>query len=125
MCPRFYPVGDAKEQKHVIDALSGSPQLVKKVGDYFYTATKKQFAEKSFTLVGNKTEGVDIVGKIFRVVPIIWLANLVSVSVVSFLPVTDPFHRLGSSSRTRRTTMETIHLLSSSTFCPTSIRLSS
>lgn len=74
---RFYPTGSVKEQKVVTDALSGSSELVRQIGDYFYTTTKKLLDGGSFTLVGGKTKGVDLVRRVLRLAPVTWLANLV------------------------------------------------
>jgi hypothetical protein len=61
-----------------MDALSGSPELVKKIGDFFYKATVKLIDDGSFTFVDGKKKGADVVRRVFRVAPIVWLANLVS-----------------------------------------------
>ncbi|RXW18706.1 hypothetical protein EST38_g7146 [Candolleomyces aberdarensis] len=77
----FYPTGDKNEQKIVTDALSGSPALVEKIGEFFYSATKKLVDQNSFTFVGGKTKGIDIVRDVFRVAPILWLANLTGIEL--------------------------------------------
>lgn len=71
----FYPLEDEKTQKAVVDALSGSPQLVDNIGRYFYETTQNLLAESSFTLVGKKTYGVDIARHVLRTVPIHWVAT--------------------------------------------------
>ncbi|KAF5328311.1 hypothetical protein D9611_014635 [Ephemerocybe angulata] len=79
----FYPTGNSNDQKIVTDALSGSPELVRKIGDYFYSTTNKLLANGSFTLVGGKTNGVDVVRRVLRVAPVTWLANLAGISLKS------------------------------------------
>jgi hypothetical protein len=72
---RFFPAEGGKEQKAVTTALSGSPELVDDIGKYFYETTKNLIIENSFTLVGGKVAGVDLVKHVLRVVPVLWVAT--------------------------------------------------
>ncbi|KXN87397.1 Psi-producing oxygenase A [Leucoagaricus sp. SymC.cos] len=72
---KFYPVEDEKSQKSVVGALSGSPQLIDRIGKYFYETTQKLMAEHSFGLVGGKSYGIDLIKHVIRVVPIYWAAS--------------------------------------------------
>lgn len=76
---RFYPVEGEKEKQAVLDVLN-SPELVERIGKYFYDTTKELIASESYTLVGGKISGVDLVRQVLRVVPIYWVA----IDLVSF-----------------------------------------
>ncbi|EDR13977.1 linoleate diol synthase [Laccaria bicolor S238N-H82] len=71
----FFPAEGGKEQEAVTTALSGSPELVDDIGKYFYETTKKLIVDNSFTLVGGKVAGVDLVKHVLRVVPVLWVAT--------------------------------------------------
>ncbi|KAJ2936955.1 hypothetical protein H1R20_g146, partial [Candolleomyces eurysporus] len=77
----FYPTGDKSEQKIVTDALGGSPALVDKIGEFFYSTAKKLIDQNTYTFVGGKTKGVDVVREVLRIAPIIWLANLTGIEL--------------------------------------------
>lgn len=57
--------------------MSGSPQLVAKIGTYFYEETKKLLNENSYAFVGGKKRGIDLIRMVTQVVPTTWLADLV------------------------------------------------
>jgi linoleate 10R-lipoxygenase len=57
------------------------------IGKYFYETTKKLIVGHSFTLVGGKVAGVDLVKHVLRVVPVLWVAtDLVSPDIESCHP---------------------------------------
>ena len=61
-------------------AILNSPDLVERIGQYFYETTRNFIAKECFTLVGGKISGVDLVRQVLRVVPIYWAAaDLVSI----------------------------------------------
>ncbi|TFK29651.1 heme peroxidase [Coprinopsis marcescibilis] len=72
----FYPAESNKEQDVVRKALSGSPELVAKIGAYFYDQTKKQIDVNSYALVGAKTRGIDLVRRVISNLASIWLTDL-------------------------------------------------
>jgi linoleate 10R-lipoxygenase len=72
---RFYPLEDEKMKNDIINAISGSPQLVDNIGRYFYETTQKLILEHSFTLVGSKTFGIDLISCVVRELPIHWAAT--------------------------------------------------
>jgi hypothetical protein len=76
---RFYPVEGEKEKEAVLAALN-SPDLVEEIGKFFYDTTKKLIASESYTHVGGKICGVDLVRQVLREVPIHWAA----IDLVSF-----------------------------------------
>jgi hypothetical protein len=49
--------------------------LLDSIGRYFYETTQKLIAEHSFTLVGGKTFGIDLVKHVLRTVPVFWAAS--------------------------------------------------
>ena len=53
---------------------------MEEIGKFFYDTTKKFIASESYTLVGGKICGVDLVRQVLRVVPIQWAA----IDLVSF-----------------------------------------
>ena len=54
---------------------------MEQIGKFFYDATKKAIASESYTHVGGKICGVDLVRQVLRVVPIYWVAiDLVSLN---------------------------------------------
>jgi hypothetical protein len=69
----FYPV-EAEKDKQAVLAILNSPELVDEIGKFFYDTTKKFLASESYTLVGGKISGVDLVREVLRVVPIYWVA---------------------------------------------------
>ena len=78
---RFYPAQDTKDQLAIISTLA-APDLTQGIEKYFYETTKKLIAANSFTLVGGKVGGIDIVRQVFRILPVHWAAiDLVSISV--------------------------------------------
>ncbi|KAJ2918617.1 hypothetical protein MD484_g1803, partial [Candolleomyces efflorescens] len=77
----FYPTGDKNERKVVTDALSGSPALVDKTGEYLYSTTKKLIDQHSYAFVGGKTKGVDVVRSVLRLAPLVWLADLTGIEL--------------------------------------------
>lgn len=58
-----------------MSAVLNSPELVEQIGKYFYESTRKLIAANSYTLVGGKTSGVDLVRQVLRVVPTYWVAT--------------------------------------------------
>ncbi|KAF8906299.1 linoleate diol synthase [Gymnopilus junonius] len=71
---RFFPIESDKEQQAVITVLS-SPELLDGIGRYFYESTKKLIDSNSYTLVGGKVAGVDIVRQVLTTVPVYWAAT--------------------------------------------------
>jgi linoleate 10R-lipoxygenase len=65
----------AKEQREVLAALVDTPEAANKIAQYFYQKTKEVIAEASFTQVGGKTKGVDIVRDVLRFIPLHWAAT--------------------------------------------------
>ena len=68
-------------------AVLNSPDLVEEISKFFYDSTQKLIASESYTLVGGKISGVDLVRQVLRVVPIHWVAvDLVSLicSIIFF-----------------------------------------
>jgi hypothetical protein len=49
--------------------------LLEGIGEYFYETTKKLISENSFTLVGGKVAGVDVVRQVLQFVPVHWVAT--------------------------------------------------
>ena len=75
------------EQEAIVHALVHNPENpaklspVDQVGEYFYKATRTQVELSSFTFVGGKARGVDVVRHILKVVPVTWAAQLVCLFV--------------------------------------------
>lgn len=83
MFSRFFPVEDEKEQSAITSILA-SPDLTAGIANYFYETTKKLIGANSFTLVGGKVGGIDIVRQVLRIIPVHWAAtDLVSISAMS------------------------------------------
>ncbi|KAF4610857.1 hypothetical protein D9613_007045 [Agrocybe pediades] len=70
----FFPLESEEAQKAVADVLS-SHDLSKTITQYFYETTKKLIDEKSYTLVGGKTSGIDLVRNVLSVLPVSWAAS--------------------------------------------------
>jgi hypothetical protein len=62
----------AKEQREVVAALVDTPQAADKIAGFFYQKTKEAIAVSSFTQVGGKTKGVDVVRRVLRFIPLYW-----------------------------------------------------
>lgn len=71
---RFFPI-EREQAKQAVLAVLDSPELVEQIGQYFYESTQKLITAESYTLVGGKISGVDVVRQVLRVVPIYWVAN--------------------------------------------------
>jgi len=77
----FYTGQGETEQEKVVEALVDWSESTDKIGKYFYETTSRLMKSNSFSLVGGKVHGVDIVRDVFRVVPIAWAAaDIVSCS---------------------------------------------
>jgi linoleate 10R-lipoxygenase len=82
----FYTVHGDTEQDKIAKHLADTPEATDKIGKYFYDTTSQLIKSNSFSLVGKKVCGVDIVRDVLRVVPVMWAAaDIVSCSC---------FHRL-------------------------------
>ncbi|KAG0709341.1 heme peroxidase [Suillus ampliporus] len=64
-----------EEQKQFISALAPSPEAIAAIGTYFYNKTKELIEQHSFTLIGKKIRGVNIVRDVLKFVPLHWAAN--------------------------------------------------
>jgi linoleate 10R-lipoxygenase len=79
----FYTVENETEQEAVVFALVHSPENPSKlspavqVGEYFYKTTRQLVEDYSFTLVGGKVRGLNVVRYVLKVVPVFWVAQLV------------------------------------------------
>jgi hypothetical protein len=123
---RFYPVEGEKEKQAVL-AVVNSPDLVEQIGKFFYDTTKKFIASESYTLVGGKICGVDLVRLVLKAVPIYWVAiDLVSFnndqSYISSRFMLMNSLRLVFSSNRKTILMVLIHRLNSLIYWTISIR---
>lgn len=73
----FYAVEPEILEK-VHKALVDSPASLDKITTFFYESTRELISASSFTLVGKKTFGVDIVRDVLKVVPVIWAASAIA-----------------------------------------------
>ena len=71
------PERGEREQRQLFRALAETPEQVDAITNFFYEKTKALIAKDSYTLVGGKRSGLDIVRDVFRVVPIQWVATQV------------------------------------------------
>jgi linoleate 10R-lipoxygenase len=62
----------------VLKAAFSSPDALQKQADVMVNVTKDLIEERSFTIVRTNTLSVDIVRDILNVMPIHWIAKLVS-----------------------------------------------
>jgi len=88
----FYPAESIKEQDAVRKALSGSPEMVKKIGAFFYQNAQKALNEESYTFVGGKQRGIDVISKLVTALPIKWLVDLCGVRLRNKQDPTAPFN---------------------------------
>jgi len=70
-------INGAEEHKRFIGALAPSSEAVSNICSYFYNDTKELIEETSFSLVGDKTRGVNIVRDVLKFVPLRWAATQV------------------------------------------------
>ncbi|KAF9482553.1 linoleate diol synthase [Pholiota conissans] len=70
----FFPAEDDKERLAVTSVLA-SPELMDGISNYFYESTKKLIAANSFTLVGGKVGGIDIIRQVLKILPVYWAAT--------------------------------------------------
>lgn len=127
LLPRFYTAGTDKEQTEITAALANSPEAIAKIGQFFHDTTRQLITASSFSLVGKKTHGVDVVRDVLKLVPIYWAAaDIVSSLCSSHGSLSNMyFARLVSNSRPRITPMVTTLQLSCITSWATSTRKSS
>ncbi|KAF8159445.1 linoleate diol synthase [Crassisporium funariophilum] len=72
--PGFFPAEGEKEQRAVSSVLA-SPDLMEQIGKYFYDSTRKLMVAHSYTLVGGKVCGVDLVREVLKNVSVYWVAT--------------------------------------------------
>ncbi|KAG5638347.1 hypothetical protein H0H81_000480 [Sphagnurus paluster] len=71
----FYAVDGADAQEKVYKALGDTPDSINKIGRFFYEKTRELIDARSFSLVGKKTNGVDLVREVLKYVPVYWAAS--------------------------------------------------
>jgi hypothetical protein len=74
----------AREQQSILRALANTPEQFEATSKFFYETTKKLIARHSYTLIGGKTNSIDIVRDVLKAVPVQWVATQV-VSTYIFL----------------------------------------
>lgn len=62
----------------MVSALTSTPNFVDKTGQFFYQTTRTLIDDNSFTVVGGKRRGLDLVRNVLRTVPIYWAATEVA-----------------------------------------------
>jgi linoleate 10R-lipoxygenase len=70
----FYTAQGGAEQDKIARALADSSEASERIGKYFHDTTARLIKTNSFTLVGDKVHGVDVVRDVLRVVPVAWVA---------------------------------------------------
>jgi cytochrome P450 len=71
----FYTVEGAEAQAKVHKAIVDSPETLEQTGTFFFETTRELITSSSFSLVGKKTFGVDIVRDVIKIVPLFWAAT--------------------------------------------------
>ena len=83
-CRFFIAADDAasgeRQQREISAALLNSPESADKIGHFFGETTRNLIASSSFTLVGGKTRGVDLVRDVLKHVPVHWVATEIVMS---------------------------------------------
>ncbi|TFK51792.1 linoleate diol synthase [Heliocybe sulcata] len=64
-----------KEQREFLRVLAGSPELMQYTAKYFHRKAAELIRAQSYANIGGKTQNIDIVRDIVRVVPIQWGAS--------------------------------------------------
>ena len=72
------PGGGEREQREIFKALAETEDQVNAITQFFFDNTKALISKNSYKLVGGKARALDVVRDVFRVVPIQWVAGLVS-----------------------------------------------
>lgn len=72
---RFFTAEAESERIAVINALNASPESLEKFGQWFYDNTHRLITEHSYTLVGGKTHGIDLVREVLKPLPVYWVAT--------------------------------------------------
>lgn len=65
----------AQVQKEFISAIASSPEVVDKIGQYFYKKTTELVSTASYSLINTNTNSVNIVGDVLKLVPVYWAAS--------------------------------------------------
>jgi len=81
--PGFFLASDnderaAREQQSILRALANTPEQFEATTKFFYETTKKLIQRHSYTLIGGKTNSIDIVRDVLKAVPIQWVATQVA-----------------------------------------------
>ena len=58
-------------------ALADSPETVNNIGTFFYEHTFELINTNSYSLVGKKSYGIDIVRDVLKIVPVLWAASAI------------------------------------------------
>lgn len=74
---------DRTEQKRVLGALAGTSEASAELTKFFFEKTQELIKSNSFNLSGSKTRSVNLVRDVLKLVPIHWIADLVSWSLWS------------------------------------------
>ena len=77
---RFYTVDETEVNDKIHKALADSPETVDSIGAFFYEHTLQLINTNSYSLVGKKSYGIDIVRDVLRIVPILWAASAIVIS---------------------------------------------
>ncbi|KAJ7623211.1 linoleate diol synthase [Roridomyces roridus] len=77
----FFLVEGEKRQREIYTKLFESPEHLDKVGTFFRDTTRKLVASHSFTIVNGKTNVVDIVRDVLKVVPVYWAAEIAGIQL--------------------------------------------
>jgi len=73
-------VNETAANEKIHKALADSPETVNHIGTFFYEHTLELIKSNSYSLVGKKSYGVDIVRDVLKIVPIIWAASGIVIS---------------------------------------------
>ena len=81
--PRFFIASEdaargEREQRAMIRALTGAPDAMTHILDYFYKTTRDMMFKESWTSVASNTRNVDLARDVLRYVPIYWACEMVS-----------------------------------------------
>lgn len=70
-----------REQRAMLNALTGAPGAVGKITDYFYQKTRELMVGESYTCVGGTTRNVDVVRDVLKYVPVYWACEVAGIQL--------------------------------------------
>ncbi|KAJ3551142.1 hypothetical protein NM688_g4896 [Phlebia brevispora] len=77
------PARGQREQRAMLNALTGAPGALDRISNVFYEKTKTLMLSQSWPLVGKRTRNVDIARDVLKYVPLYWASEVAGIKLKS------------------------------------------